>query len=198
MKAVLSVIFIALALLAVGVYLFIEKPEIVSRFFSSKINIMTIISPSFENGRFIPPTFSCDGQNINPVLSIAEVPKGAKSLALTVNDPDAPSGSFVHWIMWNLSPDTKTIPQDAEAVAALNMTSPANQIFGREGINGTGYIGYTGPCPPSGTHHYIFKLYALDTMLELDSATTKPMLERAMAGHILAEAELTGLYGRVK
>lgn len=198
MKVAFLVIFIALASLAVGVYLFIEKPEQVSQFFTSKINIMNITSPNFENSRFIPSTFSCDGQNINPALSIAEVPKSAKSLALIVNDPDAPSGSFVHWVMWNIYPDTKTIPLDAKVVASLNITSPANHIVGQEGINGTGRVGYTGPCPPSGAHHYIFKLYALDTMLKLDSATTKPMLEQAMASHILAEAELIGLYGRIK
>lgn len=186
MKAVFLVIFIALAVLAIGVYLFIEKPEQVSQFFTSKINIMTITSPSFENGRFIPSTFTCDNRNINPALSIAEVPKSAKSLALIINDPDAPSGNFVHWVMWNIDPNTKIIRQES---------APAEAV---QGTNSAGYVGYAGPCPPSGTHHYVFKLYALDTLLELESATTESILKRAMAGHILTEAKLVGLYGRIK
>ncbi|OGD29924.1 hypothetical protein A3A18_00920 [Candidatus Azambacteria bacterium RIFCSPLOWO2_01_FULL_44_84] len=186
MKAVFLVIFIALVLLAVGVYFFIEKPEQINQFFTSKIDIMTITSPSFENSRFIPSIFSCDGSNISPAFAIAEVPKDAKSLALIVNDPDAPSGNFIHWIMWNIDSNTKNIRQESTPTGAM------------EGTNSAGYVGYAGPCPPSGTHHYVFKLYALDTLLELESATTESALKRAIVGHILAEAELIGLYGRIK
>lgn len=186
MRAVFLVIFVALASLAIGVYLFIYKPGEISRYIRSKITVMTLSSPNFENNRFIPGVYTCDGKNINPSLAISEAPKGAKSLALTVHDPDAPSGNFAHWVMWNIDPSVKIIQQESVPAGAV------------QGTNSAGRVGYDGPCPPSGTHHYIFKLYALDTVLELDSATTKSVLEQAMAGHILAEDELAGLYGRIR
>ena len=129
----------------------------------------------------IPKKYTCDGANINPALSIENLPEGVKSLALIMDDPDAPNGTFDHWIMWNMPPKT---------------TIAENSARGLQGQNGRKENKYTGPCPPSGTHHYYFKIYALDTELELKAGADKASLEEAMKGHILSSAELIGLYKR--
>ncbi len=146
---------------------------------------MLLTSPSFENGGLIPKKFTCDGGNINPELHIQNVPATAKSLALIMHDPDAPMpGGFTHWVVWNISPSSTVIKQESAPPGAA------------EGKN-TRAHGYTGPCPPSGTHHYEFTLYALDEALELsEEATGKAELEAAIKGHILEEAKLVGLYAR--
>lgn len=144
---------------------------------------MEITSPVFENNANIPAKYSCDGENINPPLEISAVPSEAKSLALIMDDPDAPiAGGFVHWVAFNIDPATKTIGENSH---------PASGI---EGTNSAGKIGYASPCPPSGTHRYFFKLYALDNMLTLDSSAKREDTEKAMQGHILDQAELIGLY----
>lgn len=146
---------------------------------------MIVTSPSFADGAMIPKKFTCDGGNINPELQIQNVPKDAKSLALIMHDPDAPMpGGFTHWVVWNIAPTTTLIKEESAPPGA------------EEGTRGGGKTGYTGPCPPSGRHHYEFRLYALDTMLALSAGTDKAGLEAAMEGHLLGTAELTGLYAR--
>ncbi len=143
---------------------------------------LTLKSQAFEQGKKIPKKHTCDQNGTSPPLSISGIPKTAKSIALIMDDPDATIGTFVHWIMWNISPQTGEIAED---------TAP-----GVEGLNSGGETGYTPPCPPSGTHRYFFKIYALDCELSLGKNTRKHDLERAMQGHIIANAELMGLYSR--
>jgi len=144
---------------------------------------MTLKSGAFEDNHTIPVKYSCDGSNINPPLNIQGMPMSTKSLALIVDDPDAPNGTFDHWIMWNIPPKDKIEENSAPGV---------------QGKNGKGENKYTGPCPPNGTHHYHFKIFALDKMLDLSSASGKKELENAMQGHILSSAELIGLFERKK
>lgn len=143
---------------------------------------MQIQSNAFEQNRPIPRKYTCDGENISPPLTFVDVPREAKSLALVVDDPEAVVGTFDHWIVWNLPPDTKELSEGANI-----------EIQGR---NDYGVLRYKGPCPPSGTHHYRFKAYALDTMLDLPEGASKKELENAMQDHILAEYELIGTYNR--
>ncbi len=145
---------------------------------------LTVTSVSFKNNGLIPTKFTCEGEDINPALQIGNIPSGAKSLALILQDPDAPmKGGFTHWVMWNMPTD-----------GAI----PENYKGAEQGMNSARKMGYYGMCPPSGTHHYLFKVYALDTKPELPVSTDKAALEMAMKGHILAEGELTGLYKKVK
>ena len=145
---------------------------------------MKIQSPVFENNQSIPSKYTCDGQNINPPLEFADIPKEAKSLVLIMDDPDAPSGLWVHWTVWNIDPSTKGIAENSRFEDAM------------EGMTSSGKMGYGGPCPPDREHRYSFKLYALDTILDLDSSAKKEELEAAMEGHIISSAELIGLYNR--
>jgi len=145
---------------------------------------MKITSPAFVTNGYIPARFTCDGTDINPPLEIAHVSAEAKSLALIVDDPDAPVGMWVHWVVWNIDPATREIAEDTVPNGAS------------QGKNDWKRNGFGGPCPPSGVHRYFFKLYALDTKLNLGAGTTKRDLEKAMQGHILAKAEMIGLYKR--
>ena len=140
---------------------------------------MKLKSLEFENNKFIPAKFTCEGEDINPPLVIEGIPKDAKSLSLIVDDPDAPVGTWVHWVVFDMP--------------ALNKIEE-NSVPGKLGITNSGRKDYHGPCPPSGTHRYFFKIYALDTMLNLKEGITKGALEKAMQGHILDKAELIGLY----
>ena len=145
---------------------------------------MTITSPAFKNGDLIPSKFTCDGTDVNPALAISNVPPEAKSLALIMDDPDAPGGMWVHWVVWNIDPKTRDIGENSVPGGA------------KQGANDFRKTPYGGPCPPSGTHRYFFKLYALDALLDLGSGTAKGALEKAMKGHVLAQAELMGKYRR--
>lgn len=139
-------------------------------------------SPAFADRTFIPLEYTRDGQNINPPLNIEHIPKQTKSLALIVDDPDAPGKTmFVHWLMWNIPPEREINAESAP---------------GFQGKNSFGNLRYDGPAPPSGTHHYYFKVYALDSVLKLKAGATLPELERAMTSHIIGYGELVGLYGR--
>lgn len=151
---------------------------------TAPISKMKISSPAFGNNEKIPAKFTCDGENLNPPLTISEVPENAKSLVLIADDPDAPGRTFVHWTVWNIPPDTREIAEGAKPAGAS------------EGLTDFGKTGYGGPCPPSGTHRYFFKLYALDTTLQLSQSSQKADIEAAMQGHILAQTELVGLYSR--
>lgn len=143
-----------------------------------------LTSPAFNHGSQIPSKYTCDGENINPHLVIHGVPERAKSLALLMEDPDAPAGLWVHWVVWDISPETKEIREHTAPNGAW------------EGVNSGGEQGYTGPCPPPGIHRYFFRLFALDSRLKLPEESTKEELETAMVGHILATAELMGTYAR--
>ena len=127
----------------------------------------------------MPGKFTCDGENINPALVIENIPNGTKSLALIMDDPDAPSGDFVHWVLYDI-PVTNRIDE--------------NSILGKQGLNSLGKLGYVSPCPPTGVHRYFFKIYALDKMLNCDVGLSKAELEREISSHLLGKAELIGLY----
>ena len=142
---------------------------------------MRLTSPEFENNSLIPVKFTCEGEDINPTLDISDIPAGTQELALIVDDPDAPMGTWVHWVVYNI-PVVSQIKENS---------SP-----GRAGVNNLGRQDYHGPCPPSGTHRYFFKIYSLDKKLELPEGVSKVKLEKAMHGHILDKAELIGLYKR--
>lgn len=145
---------------------------------------LVIASPAFSNNDFIPQEFTCDGDNTSPEITVAEIPAEAKSLALIVDDPDAPHGTFDHWVMWNIRPMNR-ISRD---------TAP-----GIQGKNGFGKMAYGGPCPPAGdAHRYFFKVYALDTMLDVPAGADKHTVEKAMKGHIVAQGEIIGKYKRSK
>jgi hypothetical protein len=146
---------------------------------------MKVTSTAFGQGANIPSKFSCDGANTSPPLQIQDVPSGAKSLVLIVDDPDAPSGLFTHWAVWNISPQTNTVPEGS---------APK----GVQGTNDFDRSGYGGPCPPSGTHRYYFKVFALDGELNLPSGAKRSQLDTAMKGHVVAQGELMGRYSRKK
>ena len=143
---------------------------------------LVVRSPSFQANTLIPKKYSCDGEGVNPPLTIEGVPKESKSLVLVVDDPDASGGTFDHWVVWDIPPSTTKIAE--------------HTIPGTEGLNSARQKGFMSPCPPSGTHRYFFKVYALDVELKLDAKTTKRDLERALQNHILSRGELIGLYHR--
>lgn len=144
--------------------------------------LLTIASSAFEANGSIPSQYTCDGKDVNPPLQIEQVPAETKSLALIVDDPDAPSGTWVHWVMWNIPPTTEIRENDAP---------------GMQGMNDFSKHRYNGPCPPNGEHRYFFKVYALDDSLNIPVSSDKGDLERAMAPHILAYGELIGRYHRI-
>jgi Raf kinase inhibitor-like YbhB/YbcL family protein len=150
---------------------------------------LKISSSAFSEGEMIPARYTCDGSDVSPDLSWSGVPKAAKSLALICDDPDAPMGTWVHWVLFNIPADAVGLP--AEIASSAKLENGA-----RHGTNDFRRLGYGGPCPPGGTHRYFFKLYALDTELKLDSGITKAQLVEAIQGHILAEAQLMGKYKR--
>ena len=147
-------------------------------------NNMILQSPSFEDGGHIPQKYTCDGDNVSPPLKIIGVPEGTKSLALIVEDPDAPRGTFIHWIVYNIDSKTESFKEGMAPSGAL------------EGMTSSGDFKYGGPCPPAGTHRYFFKLYALDSKLELPAGASKEQLEQMINTHILGKAELMGQYSR--
>ncbi|HXA01266.1 MAG TPA: YbhB/YbcL family Raf kinase inhibitor-like protein [Cytophagaceae bacterium] len=148
------------------------------------IGKLKISSEAFENNEYIPLIYTCEGKNINPPLRIQNIPVDTESLAIIVDDPDAPAGIFTHWMVWNIYP-TSVIEENSFPE-------------GTEGINDYTETKYMGPCPPSGTHRYFFKVYALDAMLDIEKISTKANLERVMQEHILAYGELIGLYQKTK
>ena len=156
---------------------------------------MTITSPVFRHEGAIPARYTCEGDDVSPPLAFGSVPPAAKGLALIVDDPDAPDPAapkrvWVHWVMYNLPPTTKELPEGVRADAL-----PAGT---RVGKNDWGNAGYGGPCPPIGRHRYFHKLYALDTVLEDLNQPNKATLEKAMQGHIVGEATLMGTYQKAK
>lgn len=150
---------------------------------------LSLSSSAFASGQSIPAKYSCKGQNISPALAWSDTPAGTKSFALIVDDPDAPAGTWVHWVLFNIPASTTGLPEAVKAGAQLADGS-------LQGKNSSGKLGYDGPCPPSGTHRYFFKLYALDTSLNLSSGSSKDQLLKAMQGHILAQGELMGTFSK--
>jgi Raf kinase inhibitor-like YbhB/YbcL family protein len=146
---------------------------------------MKITSSAFQEGANIPSKFTCDGADTSPPLQIADIPSGAKSLALIMDDPDAPSGLFTHWAVWNISPQTSSIAEES---------TPK----GVQGANDFGKSGYGGPCPPSGAHRYYFRIFALDRELDLPFGAKRGQVDAAMKNHIVAQGELMGRYSRKK
>ncbi len=144
-------------------------------------------SAAFRPGGAIPEAYTCEGRDISPPLAWGEPPAGTKSFALISDDPDAPMGTWVHWVLYNLPPQARQLPEAFPTSSELADGT-------RQGTTDFGRTGYGGPCPPSGTHRYFFKLYALDAALDLAPGAGKADLERAMAGHIIAQAELMGTY----
>ena len=145
---------------------------------------LKVTSSAFSDGGKIPNKYTCDNSNVSPPLRIENLPKAVKSLALIVDDPDAPGGTWTHWLLWNIDPKATEIREDGV---------PQNAV---QGTSDFGSARYGGPCPPSGQHRYYFKAYALDTVLSLPSSAKKAALEKAMAGHIVAKGSLMGTYSR--
>lgn len=144
---------------------------------------MEISSPAFAHHQSIPRKYTCEGEDVSPPLLFKDVPKGTKSLVLIVDDPDAPGKTFDHWLVWNLASDMHALAEKAQV--------------SHQGKNHFGKVKYGGPCPPKGsTHRYFFKLYALDTLLELPDGSSKKQLEESIEGHILAKSELVGTFQR--
>ncbi|HTS75060.1 MAG TPA: YbhB/YbcL family Raf kinase inhibitor-like protein [Bryobacteraceae bacterium] len=147
---------------------------------------MKLESSAFKNDGVIPEKYAHQRENVSPPLTWSGVPRGAKSLALIVDDPDAPSGTFVHWLVWDISPETTGL---AEGAGSGKLAGGA-----RQGRNGFGEVGYDGPQPPSGTHRYYFRLYALDSKIDEAAGATRAQLDRAMRGHVMEKCELMGKY----
>lgn len=173
---------IAAALSAAAVLSFLVIPDIHAE--GGRKNGMELSSPAFSHEGMIPSEYTCDGADRNPPLTIRNVPAKTGSLALIVDDPDAPRGTWVHWVVWDIGPGTTEIPSNSVPSGAL------------QGRNDFGKKAYGGPCPPSGTHRYFFKLYALAASPALKPGATKAQLEEAMKGHILEKTELIGRYRR--
>lgn len=147
---------------------------------------ITVTSSSFKNGGAIPPKFTCNGANVSPDIQWSTPPAGTKSIAIVMDDSDAPL-PFTHWLVYDISAQTRDIPESA--------STPSTRIdHAAEGINNFGHIGYGGPCPPSGTHHYHFHVYALDIALSLPPGQNKAQLADSVKGHVLAEGVMTGLF----
>ncbi len=147
------------------------------------------LKSAFAAGQSIPRKYTCDGDDISPPLQWNNAPEGTQAFALIADDPDAPVGTWVHWVLYNLPGETRALPEAVPPDADLPDGS-------RHGKSSWGRLGYGGPCPPGGTHRYFFKLYALDTVLDLAPGASKEQLLQGMEGHILAQTELMGLYSR--
>ncbi len=148
-----------------------------------------ITSSAFEDGGLIPAKYTCDGTDISPPLQWDAAPEGTQSIALICDDPDAPMGTWVHWVLYNLPADTRELTENVPTDSTLPDGA-------KQGITDFGRTGYGGPCPPSGTHRYFFKIYALDTKIDLAAGADKPQLLKAMEGHILGQGQLIGKYKR--
>jgi Raf kinase inhibitor-like YbhB/YbcL family protein len=148
-----------------------------------------VTSSAFKDGEIIPKQYTCDGNDISPPLTWSGAPQETKSIALICDDPDAPMGTWVHWVLFNLPPASNALPAEVSSARVLDNGA-------KHGKNDFRRFGYGGPCPPGGTHRYYFKVYALDSVLDLDPGITKADLVKAMQGHIIAEGQLMGRYKR--
>ena len=150
---------------------------------------ISVTSPAFTQGAVIPTKYTCDGEDVSPPLAWSGVPESAKSIAVIMDDPDAPRGTWTHWVLWNLPAETRELPEHLSTEKELKTGA-------RQGTNDFKRPGYSGPCPPPGTHRYLAKVYALDRRLDLAPGATKAELVKAMEGHVLATGELMGRYSR--
>ena len=184
MKATL--IIVAFVLVITGVFFVFDKESNSSATIpiDNNTSTMQIKSSAFTNREKIPSKYTCDGANINPELLFLNIPKDTKSLALIFDDPDAPSGTWLHWSMWNISPDTKEIPENSIPTGSVS------------GTTSFGNVGYGGPCPGVGEHRYFFRLFALDIVLDIPSGENRTELEKTIAGHIIEQTKLIGTYSR--
>jgi len=173
--------FILVVMFVIFLLININKPKPKSDYFINQTN-MKISSPAFQNNETIPARYTCDSDNINPPLYFEDVPEGTKSLVLIVDDPDAPSSTFLHWLVFNIPPETKLIEENSVPLGA------------KLGKNDFGKIGYGGPCPPYGIHRYYFKLYALNKELDLAEGSLLSEVLAAMKNNVLGESYLIGLY----
>ncbi|HZE67960.1 MAG TPA: YbhB/YbcL family Raf kinase inhibitor-like protein [Pyrinomonadaceae bacterium] len=148
-----------------------------------------LISTAFQDGGMIPAKYTCDGQNISPPLNWSGIPQSAKALALVSEDPDAPGKTWVHWVVYDLPPTATQLPEGVRPEETISGG-------GKQGKNDFGKIGFGGPCPPSGTHRYFFRLYALDRETGIQPGAMKEQLMKAIEGHVVAEGELMGRYKR--
>jgi Raf kinase inhibitor-like YbhB/YbcL family protein len=155
-----------------------------------KVMNLQITSTAFSEGQPVPAKYSCEGSDISPPLAWTNAPANTKSFALIADDPDAPMGTWVHWVLYDLPPSTNALPEDVAKTQYIAGNA-------KQGLNSWPRLGYGGPCPPPGKpHRYFFKLYALDRMLDLKPGLTKKDVEAAMEGHVLAEGQLMGTYQR--
>lgn len=178
-------VVLALAVAFLGYRALVKpKPEQQVSPTTPALTMLSITSQAFAEGGAIPQRYTCDGVDVNPPLTITNVPPQAKSLVLIVDDPDAPVGTWNHWLVWSLDPQTTEVRENSV---------PASAVLG---TNDFGKLDWGGPCPPSGTHRYVFRLFALDTSLTLPAGVKRAELEQAMAGHILDTGELMGRYSR--
>ena len=177
--------FVGVAILIIGLS-YIVRPY----FFQKKAALvqqsMKLTSPAFESYQKIPAVYTCDGRKVHPAFAVSGVPQGTRSLVFIIDDPDAPGSTFTHWVIWNIDPLIKEIPEGSIPEKS------------QEGTNSAGSIGYTPPCPPpsGGQHRYFFTLYALDAKVGLDGKATKTDIENAMRGHVMVQSLLVGVYGR--
>ena len=153
----------------------------------TEVAAIQVVSSAFDEGSAIPQKYACDGQDISPPLSWEAGPEGTKSIALIVDDPDAPRGTFVHWVLYDLPGNVRELPENTPRDKTLSNAA-------KQGVNSVGKIGYMGPCPPSGTHRYFFKVYALDAMTNLPPGKSKADLLKTMEGHVLAQGQIMGIY----
>lgn len=155
---------------------------------------LPLTSPAFAEGAAIPKVFTCDGKDISPPLAWSGVPASTRELALLCDDPDAPRGTWTHWILFNVPPQVTGLPEAVPAASRAKSGEP--QTPAPQGKNDFGKNGYGGPCPPSGTHRYVFRLFALDTHLPPEAGASRKALLQAIQGHVLAEGKLVGTYAR--
>lgn len=186
MKSIVIVAFIVLCIAIAAIVVLLSKQRAITSKKKQMNNVqpITIQSPAFAANQEIPAKYTCDGANVNPPLTFTNIPENAKSLVLIVDDPDAPAKTWVHWIIYNIPPQTTSVDENSV---------PQNAKLGTTDF---GKSGYGGPCPPSGTHRYFFKVYALDAMFEDLKNPAKDVLEQKMQGHIVGQGELVGLYKR--
>ncbi len=172
--------------LKIGFVLLLALVFAISSFWveADELSLLIISSSAFEHNGMIPSKYTCDGSNVNPPFHFAEIPGGTRTLALIMDDPDAPMGTWDHWIVWNISLEYGRVDEN---------TVPPGSVQGK---NGWGRSEYGGPCPPSGTHRYFIKVFALDSLIPLEGGASKKDLEKAMGGHILSKGELIGIYRR--
>ena len=179
--------FILIIFFVTGIFCLLFIEDLIAK--EKKSMKMTIKSSAFNEGEMIPRKYTCDGSDISPPLSWSDIPNETSSFALISDDPDAPMGTWIHWLLYDIPANVANLEENLPSKEILENNS-------KQGTNDFGKIGYGGPCPPSGTHRYYFKLYALDKNVNLKPGATKTQLLNAMDGHILAEGQLIGKYKR--